>query len=141
MEHLKMIWELPTVAEYQRFRGYTDWSTLDDLAVEVGLNNSLFSVKAVLDGRLVGIGRVVGDGSIYFYIQDVIIAPKHRSKGIGHTITEELMKMIREVATNDAFVGLMAADGTAPFYHKLGFHAREKAKPGMYQIIEKQTQN
>ena len=37
--------------------------------VKVALDNGLFNVTAVCDGKVVGMGRLVGDGAMYYYLQ------------------------------------------------------------------------
>lgn len=85
---------------------------------------------------MIGIGRIIGDGGLYFYIQDLIILPDFRGKGVGKTLMNELMKYIRANAQPGAFVALMAAKGLEKYYESFGFKARDKDAPGMYMVIE-----
>lgn len=39
------------------------------------LQNGLINVSAIYNGELVGMGRLVGDGAMYWYLQDIIILP------------------------------------------------------------------
>jgi len=41
--------------------------------IEKALPNSLYFVCAVSDGEIIGMARIIGDGGIAYYIQDVII--------------------------------------------------------------------
>ena len=82
-------------------------------------------------------GRVVGDGSIYFYIQDVIVLPEYKGKGVGKRIMMEIERYLDKTISHYAFIGLMAADGVASFYHQFGFAKRPKEAPGMFKIIRK----
>jgi GNAT superfamily N-acetyltransferase len=61
-------------------------------------------------------GRVVGDGGIYFYVQDVIVVPEWQRRGIGSEIMNAIMAFVGSNASPGAFVGLMAARGAAQFY-------------------------
>ena len=36
-------------------------------AIAIGLSNSLFAACAIAEGRVIGLGRVVGDGGLDFY--------------------------------------------------------------------------
>ena len=69
------------VSEYQTLRKTTNWPPLEDSAAEKALQRDLLSVCITYDQRPVGIGRVIGDGAIYFYIQDVMVDPQHQGKG------------------------------------------------------------
>ena len=86
MESIKIKRRKITVEEYQALRRTTDWFQLADDVVEKSLDNDLFSVCVLDDDKLVGIGRIVGDGAIYFYIQDIIVIPQYQNKGIGTMI-------------------------------------------------------
>jgi ribosomal protein S18 acetylase RimI-like enzyme len=86
------------------------------------------------DQELVGYGRIVGDGSVYFYIQDIIVLPEHRGQGLGHGIMSRVMAYLAEHAYPDSFIGLMAAQGAAGFYERYGFAERPPDRPGMFLI-------
>lgn len=133
----KLIQNELTPQEFLTLRNTTDWDELDLETIKIGINNSLYSVTIYSAGELIGMGRVIGDGSIYFYIQDVIVKPKFRSKGFGTIIMDSIMKYIDTCSKENSFIGLMAAEGVEKFYTKYGFQSRLSTKPGMYQIINK----
>ncbi len=78
----------------------------------------------------------MGDGGIYFYIQDVIVLPEFQGQGVGKRIMDSLMEYLEENANSRAFIGLMAAKGTAGFYMRFGFNERPSEGPGMFMIME-----
>ncbi len=124
------------IGEYQHLRQAADWWETDDSATTEALDNSLYSVVAVTDGKVIGIGRVVGDNGLYYYIQDLIVHPTHQSKGIGREIMHMLLAYINSCAKKGAFIGLMAAKGLEDYYKDFGFLPRSKEGPGMYYIKE-----
>lgn len=124
----------PTVAEYQLLRRAVGWGEMTDGGVAEGLSKALFSVVLELDGRAVGCGRIVGDGGLYFYLQDVIVLPEHQGRGQGAAIMDALMAYLERTCRPGAFVGLMAAVGVAPFYERYGFRRRPDRQPGMYRV-------
>lgn len=126
----------PTVAEYRTLRDSVGWRKTDKNATEVALSNSLFSVVAIENDKIVGLGRIVGDGGIYFYIQDLIVHPEFQSKGLGKRLMGELRSYLRANVKSGAFVGLMAAKGLEKYYESFGFKARNEDTPGMYRVIE-----
>lgn len=105
-----------------------------------GLDNSLYTLVAYKDGKAVGMGRIVGDGAIICYVQDLIIRPEVQGEGIGGLILESLKSFV----INTGFEGttmmfdLMCAKGREPFYKKHGFIARptDNLGPGMIQYLE-----
>ena len=126
----------PTVREYAELRALVGWWEVDESAIEAGLKSSLFSVTAVKDGRLAAFGRIVGDGGLYFYLQDLIVHPDFQGRGLGKRLMRELMDYINANAKSGAFVALMAAKGLEGYYEAFGFKARDPKAPGMYLIIK-----
>ncbi|MBE3089950.1 MAG: GNAT family N-acetyltransferase, partial [Actinobacteria bacterium] len=100
--------ESPTIDEYNEMRKQAGWGVYKNLkAVENGLANSLFHICVRKDNKLIGMGRVIGDGSITFYIQDVIVSKEYQGKGIGIQIMNRIMDYISSVAADGAVVGLI----------------------------------
>ena len=105
--------------------------------VEEALAHTLFSV-VIREGQVpVGIGRIVGDGRIVFFIKDVVVEPSRQHMGIGRMIMEELMGYIRQHGCPNAYAGLMALTGKEGFYEKFGFRVRphEGQGSGMTQLV------
>ena len=127
----------PTVEEYHRLREAVGWESVDVAAMEVGLHNALFSVCAICKDEVIGCGRVVGDGGIYFYIQDIIVLPEFQGRGLGRRIMDAVMSYLSSHAHPKAFIGLMAAKGTDRFYEKYGFAERPPGRPGMFRVWAK----
>ena len=105
-----------------------------------GLENSLYTLVAFLDGKPVGMGRIVGDGAIICYVQDLIIRPEVQGLGIGGLILETL----KDFVVHEGYPGtmmmfdLMCARGRERFYKKHGFIARPTSElgPGMIQYLQ-----
>ena len=137
MENIIIEDRLPTAAEYNALKITAGWPVLDQTATITGLNNSLYAVCAVHHGDVVGTGRIIGDGGIYFHLQDVIVDPHFQGRGIGTRIVEMLMGYVEDKASKNAMVGLMCAKGVDPLYQKFGFIIRpsEKYGPGMCQTV------
>ena len=125
------------VDEFQQMRATTGWAMLEDSVVERGLEKDLHSVCVSYNGKLIGIGRVIGDGAMYFYIQDIIVIPEYQKKGIGNLIMENIEDYIQKNTFNNSFIGLMAANGVKGFYNRYGFVERTDNRPGMSKLIKK----
>ena len=130
----KLVERALTVDEYQRLRASTGWSQVSRDCAGAGMDRALFSVCAVAGDEVIGCGRVVGDGGLYFYVQDVIVLPEYRGRGIGRSIMSAIMGHIESHARPGAFIGLMAARGYAGFYEKYGFARRPDEAPGMFRV-------
>ena len=125
-----------TVDEYMALRNSTKWQAVTNEQAGKALQNDLFSVCVSQNESIVGIGRMIGDGAIYFYIQDIIIAPELQNKGIGRLIMNSIDQYLNRNAPKGAFIGLMAAEGTHAFYQNFGFKIRPNDRPGMYKIMK-----
>jgi GNAT superfamily N-acetyltransferase len=127
---------VPTIEEYQLLRNSVGWSKVSNEAVEKSLNNTIFSVCALLNDEVIGHGRIIGDNGIYYYIQDVIVLPKYQRKGIGKQIMDALITFLEKHADETAFFGLMAAKGNSQFYEPYGFLRRPNDAPGMFRYCK-----
>ena len=123
---------IPPVAEFERLLAGTGWfagdpPTRDQLAG--ALSTSWIAVGAYAGGRLVGVGRVVGDGVLHGLIADVIVEPAWQGRGVGTAVVERLIAACAAAGVRD--VQLFCATGKRPFYERLGFRARPHDAPGM----------
>jgi ribosomal protein S18 acetylase RimI-like enzyme len=123
-----------SLEEYQWLRKSVGWGDTDTAATKEGLENSLYSAAVVENGKIIAIGRVIGDGGLYFYIQDLIVHPDFQHKGIGSKIMSMLKGYIENNAKPGAFIALMAAKGLEAYYKKFGFQPRPIEGPGMFYI-------
>jgi len=124
----------PSLEDYQRLRKAVNWAEVGLEVAGVGLENALYSVTLVHEDEVIGCGRVVGDGGIYFYIQDIIVLPEHQKLGLGKLIMDAVMGYISSRAGSNSFLGLMAAEGVADFYTPYGFVERPSGRPGMFRM-------
>ena len=122
------------VDEYRALRAAVGWSEHTVEAMQRGLAGARFSCVVSLGGEVVGCGRIVGDGGLYLYLQDVIVMPAHQGHGAGTAIMDALIAHLDREAPRGAFIGLMAASGAEPFYERYGFERRPDDRPGMFRI-------
>jgi spermidine synthase len=76
-------------------------------------------VIAEAQGRLVGMGRAISDGVSDAYIQDVVVDPAFRGRGIGGRIVAGLVDRLKHDGID--WIGLGAEAGTHDFYRRAGF--------------------
>lgn len=121
--------ESPSVDDYLRIRKEAGLSPKSVEAATKGLPNSLFAVQVIHKSRVVGMGRVIGDGGCWFEIVDVAVVPEHQGKGLGKRIMQEIMQFIERNALPGAYVSLLA---DAPeFYKPFGFKLTSPPYEGM----------
>lgn len=127
-------------ADYLALVEDVGWSRfVQKSSVPVALKNSLFSVVARHGGAVVGAGRIVGDGAIFFYIQDVMVRKAYRKQGIGTAIVTALCEHLREQAPDSSYVGLFTHPKKSGFYERFGFHGPKPALVGMYKGTKKKV--
>lgn len=130
-----------TVEEYLALREKVGWKKLSDKQAYSAVNNCLFNVKAVDDdNNIIGMGRVVGDGAVICYIQDLIVVPDAQGKGVGTLIITRLKEFVESIREDDTtmMLCLMCAKGREDFYIKNGFISRpnDNLGPGMIIYME-----
>lgn len=115
------------------------WKTYSKKQIDNALANTMYMVKATVDGKLAGIGRVVGDSSIVCMLTDICVKPEFQKHGIGLKIVKELKRLI----SSNVYEGekmqieLTPTAGNESFYQKAGFKYNPKKITGMYLWIKK----
>lgn len=125
---------LPTPEEHRRIALSVGWEHGFNWPALLASLDALLAGIVALDGdTVVGMGRLVGDGQMYFYIQDVAVVPDYQGLGIGQQIVDSLLEYIREHAPGPVFVGLFATDAALPLYERNGFSRGDMT--GMFRIV------
>ena len=99
----------PTVLEHKTLWEAVGWGKVNIEMTEQSIANSVYCLIAISDGNVIGMGRIVGDGAMYYYIQDVAVLPEYQNMGIGKQIIEKLLKYIKNNCSGAGFVGLFAS--------------------------------
>ena len=86
-------------------------------------------------------GRVVGDGAVISYIQDLVVIPDAQGRHIGGKILDHLKNYVESITEPQTrmMLCLMCAKGRESFYEEHGFIARptDSLGPGMIQYIDR----
>ena len=61
---------------YLMLRHKVGWIELSREQAKKAIDNALYTLCAYIDGKPVGMGRVVGDGAVISYIQDLVVIPE-----------------------------------------------------------------
>ncbi|MBR3133078.1 MAG: GNAT family N-acetyltransferase [Clostridia bacterium] len=128
-----------TSEEFSELVAAVEWKEYTKEQVQKALDNSMYLVKATADGKLAGMGRVVGDYSIVCMLSDVCVKPEFQGKGIGLEIIKELKKLIENgVKEGEKMqVELTPTAGKEGFYAKAGYKYNPDKITGMYLWIKK----
>lgn len=76
LDMIELIDNKLTVDEYLKLRALVGWKKLSREQAQKALDNSLLVVGAYLAGQPIGMGRLVGDGAVICYVQDLVIRPQ-----------------------------------------------------------------
>lgn len=129
---MEIIEERIPLVIYQKMRVDCGLSAKTDAACEIGLRNSIFSIMIKEEGKVVGMGRVIGDGGCFCQVVDICVAPEKQGKGIGKIIMKRISEFIKNKLPKSCYTSLIA-DGEASFlYEKFGFQDTLPESKGMY---------
>ncbi|HMK16353.1 MAG TPA: GNAT family N-acetyltransferase [Methanomicrobiales archaeon] len=131
--HVVTAWDTGEIVALYLSAGW--WKEGRDDPSEIGelIRGSLVFVVAVdrASGRAVGMGRAISDGVSDAYIQDLVVLPEYRGRGIGGAILRQVLAACR--AKGIGWIALIAEGGSDGFYRPLGFGVDEGDVPMMYR--------
>ncbi len=132
---IQFIEKTPTAAEFNLLSEAVGWGATDPEIVNETLQNTLACVCAYDGDNIVGFGRLIGDKTMFLYIQDVMVLPDYQGQKLGTQIMKHLLEKGKELKKRnpDIRTYLGASKGKEGFYKKFGFLTREEADlgPGM----------
>ena len=139
MDDVKIAYRPPTVEEYSYLRELAGWGVPEKEAAAISVEKALFSICIERQNEIIGLGRIVGDGVLYFYVQDIIVKPEYRGYGYSRLILDEIMTFLKRKAKKGSFIGLFAEKDVEGLYEKYGFIKRPDANvgAGMFLPIER----
>lgn len=127
--------EIPSREELVRLYDSVGWSayTADPDLLEAAMAASLQVVTARVEGRLVGLARVVGDGLTIVYLQDILVNPEHHRSGIGRQLMEEALVPFASVRQKALLTDTEPAQRA--FYEALGFIEAHDHQPELRAFV------
>ena len=134
---IKYIEHIPSAEEFNYLTNSVGWGIRKNNIVEKKKKNTLYSLCVYDDDKLIGYGRIIGDKTIFLYIQDIMVVPEYQSKHIGTGIMKNLLKKIngyKKINPNiRTYLG--ASKGKESFYEKFGFISRPNENLGSGMIL------
>jgi len=135
MADIELIERFPDVEDYCRLRVAAGMSPRSVEAARRGLPNTLYGVRLQHEGRVIGMGRIIGDGGCFYTVVDIAVAPAYQGQGLGKRIMTALDAWLRASASASAYVSLVA-DGDAKYlYAKFGFVDSSPAAVNMEYVV------
>ena len=134
---INYIEKTPTPDDFNMLTESVGWGKRENNIVKEALRNTLYSLCVYDENRLIGYGRIIGDKTIFLYIQDIMVIPKYQGKQIGTCIMYKLLEQVdRYKKVNpDIRTYLGASKGKESFYEQFGFISRPNKELGAGMIL------
>ena len=134
---IKIVENKITANDFNYLTEKVGWGIRDINIVEEALKNTLYSVTIYDDNKIIGYGRLIGDKTIFLYIQDIMVIPEYQNKKIGTKIMNLLIDKVNEYKKINPNIRtyLGASKGKEKFYEKFGFKTRSSVDLGEGMIL------
>ncbi|MFD1885554.1 GNAT family N-acetyltransferase [Paenibacillus wenxiniae] len=123
---------IPLIDEYLHLRKISGLSEMSREGAEKGLPLTLFAVILEEQGEVIGMGRVVGDGGLFFQVTDIAVHPDHQGKGYGKAIMGEIKQYLHANMPPRAMATLFADVPADHLYAQFGFEYSSPVSLGMW---------
>lgn len=129
---------IKNIDEFNLLYNAVGWEAYDNSITKIALENTFYSVSIYGDDKIVGYGRLIGDGICFMYIQDIMVLPEYQNKTIGTLIMNNLLEKIKELKKKnpELLTYLGASEGKEAFYEKIGFKKRIDVGLGHGMVLE-----
>ncbi len=128
--------EFPQNQEYMDLKAAAGLPEVEISAIATALNRSVLSLLARDDNdRLIGMGRVVGDGAFYFQLVDIMVAASHLDQGVEEMIVSELLSRLEKIAPSGAEVTVITDVPGIKLYQHAGFKLLYPDRYGMARSV------
>ncbi|MCT2557988.1 GNAT family N-acetyltransferase [Tsuneonella sp. YG55] len=128
--------ETPSLADYLRLRVVAGLSPFSEEAARAGLPGTVAGVVVRHGLSAVGMGRVIGDGGLFFQVCDIAVDPAHQGRGIGKVIVSLLLEALAARLSAPAYVSLIADGEANRLYAQFGFAPVAPHSQGMAQWLQ-----
>ena len=128
---MKMLYEKPKAEDYVSLRIRSGMGSKDLERSIKAITNSLFTVSIYDNEKLIGFGRIVGDGGITYVVSDIMVDEHYRRKGFADQIMKEINNYFEESTFEDSYICLIANSPADLLYHKYQFEYLPPNKCGM----------
>lgn len=124
---------------YLYLRQQVNWKLLSQNQAQRAVDKSVYILTVYDEDEPIGMGRIVGDGAVISYIQDLIVIPSAQGERIGSRLIEKLIEYVQSITEEgtEMMLCLMCAKGRENFYKHHNFIERptDSIGPGMIQYI------
>ena len=130
-EGFDLVERFPGIDDYRRLRSAAGLSSKSAEAAARGLANTLYGVSVIHGERVIGMGRIIGDGGCFFVVVDIAVLPEFQKRGLGKRIMDALDAWLRANAPASSNVSWFADGEARHLYAKYGFVETGPVSVGM----------
>lgn len=138
---MQFVYEIPTAENYMNLRLRSGMGNKDLERSQTALKNSLFTVSLYDKEKLIGFGRVVGDGGITYVVSDIMVDREYQRKGYAEQIMRAIDSYFEENTYDDSYICLIAKHPADLLYHKHQFEYLPENRFGMLRDQSKKNGN
>ncbi|HML67250.1 MAG TPA: GNAT family N-acetyltransferase [Clostridia bacterium] len=128
---MQLVYQTPSAADYIDLRLRAGMGQKNLERSKIALANSLFTVSIYEDEKLIGFGRVVGDGGITFVVSDIMVDRDYQRRGYAEQIMQTIDRFFDQNAHEDSYICLIANHPADLLYRKHRFEYLPEDKCGM----------
>lgn len=134
---IRFIEKNPTVQEYNYLTQQVGWGAEPENIVKEAIQHTLYSICAFDDEQIIGYARLIGDKTLFLYIQDVMVIPEFQGKNIGSQLMKFILQEVERLKSISPNIRtyLGASKNKENFYRKFGFIPRNEADLGEGMIL------
>lgn len=116
---------IKNIKEYNELLKKMGLAEKNELLIKQALDRTLYSISAYDFGEIVGYGRIIGDETLYLYIEDIMVAPDYQNQKIGTNIMYNLLDKIEEYKNMSPNLKVFVK-GDSKFLRRFGFKTNKE---------------
>ena len=129
----------PSAEEYNQLRISSGIGGAKDIEkARTAMKNSLFAVSVYDGNKLIGSGRIIGDGGVSFAVTDIMVDKAYQNRGIGEEIMNRIDIWFSENIDENAFIMLIANKPADNLYSRHKFEYLSDSRLGMLRNQNKE---
>lgn len=129
--NIQVVYGAPSAEDYVSLRLRSGMGNKDLKRSEIALKNSLFIVALYDEEKLIGFGRVVGDGGITYVVSDIMVDKDYQRRGLAEQVMKAIDGYFEENTYEDSYICLIANHPADLLYNKHKFEYLPENKNGM----------
>jgi GNAT superfamily N-acetyltransferase len=128
---MRLLYEKPKAEDYVSLRLRSGMGNKNLERSKKAIENSLFTVSLYDEEKMIGFGRIVGDGGITYVVSDIMVDENYRRKGFADQIMKAIDIYFQENTSEDGYICLIANHPADLLYNKYHFEYLPENKFGM----------